>query len=92
MPPAPDELSKQAAGRRIRKALALPAATEPLLPMATALITAIAKAKLDEHKRARLVEPSLPCVTVSRSLAERVARAFHVLLKQLESCAMQFAI
>jgi hypothetical protein len=90
LPPTPDELFKKAVERRIAKPLSLPATTEPLLPLATELMTAISKAKLDDHKRTRLVEPSLPRVTVSRNLGERVGRAFHVLLKQLEPCGILF--
>jgi hypothetical protein len=72
------------------KTLSLPEATEPILPLATELMTAIGKAKLDHYKRTSLEEPSFPEVTVSKTLAERAARAFHVLLNELEPLGITF--
>jgi hypothetical protein len=88
--PTTAELFKANAQRTIPKALRLPATTQQLLPLASELLSAMTKAKLDHYKRTEVEEPTLPRVTVSRSLAQRVAGAFHVLLKQLEPCGILF--
>jgi hypothetical protein len=90
LPPTADEIFKQAAQRRLQKALPLPTDTEPLLPLASELMKAIAGAELDRYKRAQLEEQTLPRVTVSRNLSERVAKAFHVLLQQMEALGISF--
>jgi len=91
LPPTPDEAFKQAAQSRILKSLPLPPDNEPLLPLAAELLSAINKAKLDDYKRARLENlTSLPAVTVSKNLAQRVARAFHILLSELEPIGICF--
>ncbi len=90
LPPMPDELFKQQAQRRVPKVLNLPAPGEPLLPLASELMTAITKAKLDDNRRAHLKETIFPEVTVSKNLAERVAHAFHVLLKEFEPIGIRF--
>ena len=83
-------LFKEAAQRHIRKSLPLPTDTEPLLPLATELQNAINKGHLDDYQRARVNEPPFPAVLVSKSLADRVARAFHVLVKELEPFEVRF--
>lgn len=89
LPPTPDELFKQAA-ERAPKRLRLPENTDALLPLASELMNAITKAELDHYKRARVEQTTQPRVTVSRSLAERVAKAFHVLLKELQPTGITF--
>ena len=90
LPLMPNVLFKEAAQRHIRKSLPLPMDTEPLLPLATALQKAINKGHLDDYQRARVNEPPFPEALVSKSLADRVARAFHVLVKELEPFEIRF--
>jgi hypothetical protein len=90
LPPTANEAFKQAAQSRLPKNLRLPGNTEPLLPLASDLVNAITKAKLDHYKRAHFEDPRLPVVTVSKNLAERVGQAFHVLLKELEPLGICF--
>lgn len=90
LPLMPNDLFKEAAQRRIRKSLPLPMDTEPLFPLATELQKAIKKGRLDDYQRARVNEPSLPEALVSKGLAGRVARAFHVLVKELEPFEIRF--
>lgn len=90
LPLMPNVLFKEAAQRHIRKSLPLPMDTEPLFPLATELEKAINKGYLDDYQRARVNEPPFPEALVSKSLAERVARAFHVLVKELEPCEIRF--
>jgi hypothetical protein len=90
LPPTHDEIFKQKARHRLRKTLPLPANTEPLLPLASELMTTITNAELDHYKRARLEDPKLPAVTVSKNLGQRVAQAFHMLLKELEPTGITF--
>lgn len=90
LPPPAGDLFKQIAQRRIAKKLPLPGNTEPLLPLASEMANAIAKAKLDNYKRAHFKEPSLPEICVSKVLAERMAQAFHVLLRELEPLGIRF--
>jgi hypothetical protein len=67
------------------KSLPLPTRTAPPHPQASELATALNKAGLDSYKRAELRrEPNLPEVIVSKALADRVAKAFHVILDGLE--------
>ncbi|MGO8925419.1 MAG: hypothetical protein ACLQU3_00635 [Limisphaerales bacterium] len=84
LPPTANEAFKQAAESRLPKNLRLPGPTEALLPLASDLVNAITKAKLDHYKRAHLQDPRFPVVSVSKNLADRVGQAFHVLLMQLE--------
>jgi hypothetical protein len=58
--------------------------------LASELINAINEAKLDNYKRAHIEEPALPAITASKSLAERVAQAFHVLVRELEALGIRF--
>jgi hypothetical protein len=90
LPPTAGEAFKQAAQQRLPKVLRLPGNTEPLLTLASDLVNAITKAKLDHYKRAHFEDPRLPVVTVSKNLAERVGQAFHVLLKELEPLGIRF--
>ena len=90
LPPTANEAFKQAAQSRLPKNLRLPGSTEALLPLASDLVSAITKAKLDHYKRAHLEDPRLPVVTVSKNLAERVGQAFHALLKELEPLGICF--
>ncbi len=90
LPPTPEEVFAQAAGRRVRKVLALPGNETPLLPLAAELMRAIRKAGLDSQNRASVREPTVPEVKVSKPLAERVARAFHVILAGVEPLGICF--
>jgi hypothetical protein len=90
LPPTPDEVFKETAQSRLAKSLPLPGTTEPLLPLASELMSAIGKAKLDSYKRAQFCERTLPEVAVSKALAERVAQSFHTLLKAVESIGICF--
>src|SRR4051794_16582198 len=60
LPPTPDEIFVQTAQRRVGKVLPLPGNSEPLHPIASELLNAIRKAKLDSYKRAELREITLP--------------------------------
>ena len=67
------------------KTLPLPTKTHPLHQQASDLFNALNNAKLDSYKRAELhSDPSFPEVVVSKDLAERAAKAFHVILNGLE--------
>lgn len=90
LPLTADESLKKAAQRRTPQTLSIPAATEPLLPLAAELLTALAKAELDDYKRTKLQKPTFPEVSVSKILVERVARAFHVLLNELQPFGIVF--
>ena len=85
LPPTPDEAFEQQAQHRIAKTLPLPSGNVPLHPLATELMQALNKTKLDYRKRIHLQAPNLPGVTISsKALVERVALAFHVILNGLE--------
>jgi hypothetical protein len=85
LPPTNEELFAKQAQAPMPKALALPGRTAAVHPLASALIAALNKADLDRYKRARVDhQPDLPEVVVSRELAERAAKAFHVILTSLE--------
>ncbi len=90
LPLTADESLKKAAQRRTPQTLSIPAATEPLLPLAAELLTALAKAELDHYKRTKLQKPPFPEVSVSKILVESVARAFHVLLSELQPFGIIF--
>jgi hypothetical protein len=86
-----EELFAKTATHRIRKSLPLPTDEEPLHPLAAALREAVDKAHLDPHKRASPYRmPNLPTVVVSKSLAPRVAKAFHVILHHLARVGIPF--
>jgi hypothetical protein len=90
LPPTAEEVFKETAKRRLPKVLSLPEADESLWPLASELMTAITKAGLEHYKRAHLKDVSFPEVIVSKSLAERSAKAFHVLLEELQPLGIQF--
>jgi hypothetical protein len=74
----------------VGKALALPETTETLHPLAAELLQALPKARLDSHKRADLRVPTLPEVNASKALADRIARAFHVILNAVEPLGISY--
>jgi len=85
LPPTNEEVFAKAARASLPKSLPFPTKTDPLNPQASGLLDALNKADLDSHKRARLHDkPDFPEVLVSKDLAERVAKAFHVILAGLE--------
>jgi hypothetical protein len=85
LPPTNEEVFAKEARKPMPKSLPLPARTAPLHPQASELLNALNKAELDSYKRARLHDkPDFPEVLVSKDLAERVAKAFHVILARLE--------
>jgi hypothetical protein len=85
LPPTDEETFAEAARKPIPKALPLPGRSAPLHPQASALLAALNKASLDSYKRVNLYkEPEFPEVLVSKELAERVAKAFCVILAGLE--------
>lgn len=91
LPPSGDEVFAREAHKRVGKSLALPDEITSLHPLASELIRELNKAKLDSHKRATLRDVStLPEVTVSKSLAERVGKAFHVILNGVEPVGIPF--
>jgi len=85
LPPTPEEVFAKEARNPMPKSLPLPIRTALLHPRASELLNALNKADLDTYKRARLHDkPEFPEVLVSKELAERVAKAFHVILASLE--------
>ena len=85
LPPTIEEAFAKQARNPMPKSLPLPPRTDPLHPQASELPAALNKADLDSYKRARLRDnPNFPEVLVSKDLAERVAKAFHVILAGLE--------
>jgi hypothetical protein len=91
LPPTVEEVFAKEAKKPIGKSLALPTDTTALHPLASELVHAVTKARLDRHKRATLSDvPTLPKVTVSKNLAERVAKAFHVILGGVEPLGILF--
>ncbi|HSA12939.1 MAG TPA: hypothetical protein P5205_21500 [Candidatus Paceibacterota bacterium] len=85
LPLTSEELSAKEARNPMPKSLPLPTRLTPLHQTASELLTALNKAGLDSYKRAELRrEPNLPEVVVSKNLAERVGKAFHVILGSLE--------
>lgn len=85
LPPTNEEVFAKAARNPMPKSLPLPSRTDPLHQQASELLAALNKADLDSYKRARLHDkPDFPDVLVSKDLAERVARAFQVILAGLE--------
>lgn len=85
LPLTNEEAFAKAARNPMPKSLPLPTRTDSLHPQASELLTALNKAELDSYKRARLHDkPEFPEVLVSKDLAARVAKAFHVILAGLE--------
>jgi len=90
LPPSAQEIFETEAQRRIPKCLALPAPGTPLHPLAAELLRVLNKTIPDHKKLIHLKEPSCPEVTISKVLAERVARSFHVILQALEPLGIEF--
>ena len=91
LPPTAAEIFAKEAQKPLPKALPLPDSMTPLHPLAADLLRIVKKAELDSNKRARLYrEPTMPEVIVSKTLAERVAIAFHIILSQLEPLGILF--
>jgi hypothetical protein len=90
LPPSAAEVFEQMAQRSVGKILALPKNGAPLHPLASELLDVLSKTKPDFQKRVRLRTPSLPEVNISKSLAERVAQAFHVILHGVEPLGIFF--
>ncbi len=85
LPPTNEELFAKAARDPMPKSLRLPTRTDQLNQAASELLTALNKADLDSFKRTRLQDKAeFPDVTVSKTLAERVAKAWHVIIAALE--------
>ena len=91
LPPTPDEVFLKSAEQSVGDELSLPDGTGSLHELAAAIIPAIKKAHLDPDKRAHLrSERTLPEVEISKALAERTARAFHVILVKVEALGIPF--
>lgn len=91
LPPTAAEIFAKDAQKPLQKSLPLPDDTIPLHPLAAELLRMIKKADLDSNKRARFYnEPTMPKVVVSKTLAERVAKAFHVIVIALEPLGILF--
>jgi hypothetical protein len=90
LPPTPEKVFAHAAQQPVGKALTLPGEGEPLHPLAAELSRTLTKARLDSHKRASVRERTLPEAAASKALAERVARAFHVILSGVEHLGICF--
>jgi hypothetical protein len=85
LPPTNEEVFAKQARNPMPKSLPLPTRADTLHQLASGLLIALNKASLDSYKRAELrSEPNLPEVVVSKALADRVAKAFHVILASLE--------
>ncbi len=85
LPPTNEEVFAKQARNPMPKSLPLPTRTAHLHQQASGLLNALNNADLDSYKRARLHDkPEFPEVLVSKNLAERVAKAFHVILASLE--------
>jgi len=83
--PPQEEAFAKAAQTPMPKSLPLPNRTDFLNETASGLLTALNKADLDSYKRARIHDQrEFPEVLVSKDLAERVAKAFHVILAGVE--------
>jgi hypothetical protein len=90
LPPTADELFVQAAGKPVGKSMQLPQGLQQLHPLAADLMRAIGAAKADSQKRVNIRQSTLPNVTVSKALAERVAQAFHAIVTEAESRGIPF--
>lgn len=85
-----EEEFERTARKPLDKEFSLPAKDEPLHPLAVDLLRAMNGAKPDTDRRVRLRVPALPEATVTQSLAERVAQAFHGILQGVEPLGIKF--
>jgi hypothetical protein len=91
LPLTVEEVFTKEARKSVGTTLALPVDTAALHPLASELLHTVSKAHLDRHKRATLRDVrTLPKVTVSKNLAERVGKAFHVILGGVEPLGILF--
>lgn len=90
LPATPAELAAEAMKEPIPKVLSLPEESVPLHPSADELAKMVASAKPDAENRVHVRERTLPEVTVSKALAQRVAQAFHAILKGVEPRGIPF--
>lgn len=90
LPPTADELFYETANKPVSRSKRLPAEGADLHPLATELLRAITTATPDSQKRVRISQPTVPNVTVSKALAERTARAFHVIVTEAEARGIPF--
>jgi hypothetical protein len=90
LPPTADEAFADLVQRRIRNTLLLPEQGTSLHLLASELFEALNKAKPEHLKQVHLRATNLPEVTITKPLAERVTRAFHVILEQLEPLGILF--
>lgn len=90
LPPTREEAFAQAAKQLVGTIRLSPGKPESLHPLAAELLQALDDAKLDWQKRASIRERTLPEVSVSKVLAERVAQAFHAILMRVEPLGIVF--
>lgn len=90
LPVLPDKIDPPEIQIPETKTFSLPTDSDALLPLADELMKALGKAKPSHDKRVFLRERTLPETSVSKTLASRVAKAFHVLLKAVEPQGIPF--
>lgn len=92
LPPIPEDVLKKAVEQPHRKALRLPSDVQKMHTVATELLKMLNSARRDwqNHKRVRVCEPSVPEVATSKESAEKVAKAFHAILEDVEPYGIQF--
>ena len=90
LPPTADELFYEMANTPVGTSKRLPGEGTDLHPLATELLRAITTGSPDSQKRVRISQATLPNVTVSKALAERTARAFHVIVTEAEARGIPF--
>ncbi len=90
LPPQANAVLEQIVQKPGPKILRLPDDGATLHPLAADLLKAIKSAKRESYKRAEVREGPLPETAVSKVLAHRVAKAFHVILKGVEPFGIYF--
>jgi hypothetical protein len=90
LPPTADELFLQAAEKPVAKSLPLSKGLGQLHPLAAELMKALSAGKPDVQKRINIRESKLPEVTVTKALAERAAKAFNVIMNEVEPRGIVF--
>lgn len=90
LPPTADELFFKTAEKPVSKSLRVPKDLEQLHPLVAELMQALNIAKPDMQKRVSIREAKLPEVTVTKLLAERAAKAFHVIVNGVEPRGIPF--
>lgn len=92
LPPTPEEVFVQEAGKPMGRRLSLPPEARALHPLAEEFLKALQSSKLSyDKKRVHLRERALPDADISKEIALQAAKAFHALLQTTEARGIKFA-